>query len=437
MDRWLAAWLQFLTVLPAAASCYFVMKNQLRKSPAATALQCCAVLIPYTLAAAWLMTYLHLENPEAVLIPSLVPLFLLYCRTLRCDISKSLAVFTGVFAMQTFPAQFARSFDAVLNPQVTVATLSAPAALFGLGLSVLLAAAFAWPELRWFCRTVDELNLPKVWYAAALMSALFLTANVLSVPRFYSTLRVARLPYLYPVLEGFAFVVLTSFYLVFFYGTTIILENARLREENRLLEMQGRQYRLLQEYMQRTSRLRHDFRHSVRILATLAENGNLASLRAHLAQYAAIFDNQTPANYCANPALNALFSYYHAQAAAAGIETDWQIEIPDQPTVSEVDLAALFGNLVENAIEGCQSVPEGSRYFSLTSEFRHGTHLYIVSTNSFDGNVCVQETGFASTKQNGSGIGLASVDAIARKYDGSCRAESHGREFCVDVLLRV
>lgn len=437
MGRWLAAWLQFLMVMPSAVSCYLPMRNQLRGSPAATVRLCAAVLLPYSLLAAWLMVLLHLDSPEAVLIPSLVPLFFLYQRTLRCDVSKSLAVFVGVFAMQTFPAQFARSLDSLLNPQIVVATLSVPAASFQLGLSVLLAAAFAWPELRWFRRMVDELNLPRVWYATTGISALFLAGNLLAVPRFYSTLRVARLPYLFPALEGFALVVLSVIYLLFSYGTSIILENTRLREENRLLELQGRQYRLVQKYVQRTSRLRHDFRHTVRLLATLAESGDLSGLRAHLAQYVSRLADDLPRSYCANPALNALFAYYHAEAAAADIETDWQIELPDSLPLSEVDLAALFGNLMENAIHGCRTVAAADRYFSLISEVRHGMQLYIVSTNSFDGATVEQESGFASTKQCGSGIGLASIDAIARKYNGFMRAQADGPEFCVDVQLRI
>lgn len=436
MDRWLAAWLQLLLVIPAAVSGYLVMKNQLRFSAGRTALQAAAVLVPCSLLGAWLSTALDLRNSGVVLLASLPLLFLLYCRTLRCGTAKCLAVFTGVAAMQTFPMQFARFYDAMLHPQMVEATLTAGAAAFQLGLSAALAAAFAWPEVHWLHRMVDRLNVDRVWYAATGISGLFFAANLLTVPRFYATVRVARIPFLFPVLEGAAFAVLAGIYLLFFYTTTLTLDNERLRQENRLLALQSRQYRILKAHLGRTARLRHDFRHSLRLLATLAERGDLEGLRSHLAQYALSLAEDPP-SYCKNPALDALFAYYHAAADAAGIEADWQIDLPDPLPAGELDLAALFGNLMENAIEGCEGVGPGERYFSLTAEMQHGARLYIVSTNSFDGKVLMGEDGFDSTKHEGSGVGLASVDAIARKYGGFARAGGSGGEFCVDVLLRV
>ena len=56
-----------------------------------------------------------------------------------------------------------------------------------------------------------------------------------------------------------------------------------------------------------------------------------------------------------------------------------------------VHLASLFGNLLENGISGCQTLRLGKRRFSLTTELRQGNSLYIVSTNSFDGQ-CAKGT---------------------------------------------
>lgn len=61
--------------------------------------------------------------------------------------------------------------------------------------------------------------------------------------------------------------ILTAIYVLFYLGTTVILEHAELKERTHLLEMQSRQYRALQEHMRQTTRLRHDFRHSVHLLS--------------------------------------------------------------------------------------------------------------------------------------------------------------------------
>ena len=57
-------------------------------------------------------------------------------------------------------------------------------------------------------------------------------------------------------------------------------------------------------------------------------------------------------------------------------------------------MTGLFGNLMDNAIAGCLTVPEGSRYFCLTAQVRNGRSLNVVSTNSFDGEVLKGKEGY-------------------------------------------
>lgn len=161
------------------------------------------------------------------------------------------------------------------------------------------------------------------------LSSVFLIYNTLAVPLSYSTLHAGRMQWLFPLFEAGAFTVLVVIYVLFYRGTNIILEHVELRERTRSFEMQSRQYRTLQEHIRQTARLRHDFRHSVRLLVTLAEKGDTDSIRAHLAEYEVSLLESVPLNYCANAVLNALFGYYHEMAVSAEIRTDWHIELPD------------------------------------------------------------------------------------------------------------
>ncbi|MCM1144452.1 MAG: ATP-binding protein, partial [Lachnoclostridium sp.] len=116
---------------------------------------------------------------------------------------------------------------------------------------------------------------------------------------------------------------------------------------------------------------------------------------------------------------------------------DWRIELPEPLPVTELDMVSLFGNLMENAIDGCRTRAEGTRYFCLTTEIRHGNSLYIVSTNSFDGKTRKGKDGYHSTKHSGKGTGLISIAATAEKYGGSVQVSDNGSEFYVDVMLKL
>lgn len=436
MERFRLALPQFLILLPGAASCYVAVKNQMKLSPARTAALCMAVLLPYSIAAATLCALFPLDV-NTILPASLVLFFFLYRRTVDLDLSCSLAVFVGVCAIETFPLQFGYAFDAWLHPTSGAANLSPEAALFQFGMSVLLLAAFVYPATHHFQRAVDSPGFSKIWYFTVVLSSIFLILNLLAIPQSYRTLHAGRMLWIFPMFEAGMFATLVTIYVLFYRGVIIILDHAELQERTRLFEMQSHQYLTLKDHMRQTARLRHDFRHSVRLLASLAEKGDIDSIRAHLAEYEISLTKNAPADYCANAALNALFGYYHEMAVLAGIRTDWHIELPEPLPFSELDMAALFGNLMENAIAGCRTVPEETRYFCLTTEIRHGNRLYIVSTNRFDGNVRKGRDGYRSTRHSGTGIGLASMIAAAEKYGGSAKVSNSDTEFYVDVVLKI
>ncbi len=436
MDRWLSALPKFLVLLPSAASCYYTMKNQTKHTLRKIAALCAAVLLPYAFLCSALSSLLRIDV-NIILLPSLILFFFPYRCTVTASLPKCLAVYVGVCAVQTFPAQFAYAFDAFLHPASGAADLSMEAAFFHLGLSCLVAAAFAWPACGFFFRTIDCLDIPKIWYSTILLSSVFLIFNIAAVPLSYRTLHTGRMFFLFLLLEGCLLAVLTAIYVLFYLGTTVILEHAELKEHTHLLEMQSRQYRALQEHMRQTAQLRHDFRHSVRLLSSLAEKGDIGGIQTHLAGFEAILAESAPINYCANAALNALFGHYHEMAVSAGIDTDWHIELPEPLPAAELDMVSLFGNLMENAIDGCRTVQSGRRYFCLTTEIRHGSRLYIVSTNNFDGRVRKGKDGYRSTKHSGNGIGLAAIAAAAEKYGGSAQASDSGAEFFIDVVLKI
>lgn len=436
INRWLSALLQFLTLLPSAASCYYTMKNQMRYTLLKTAMLCTAALLPYAFLSSCLCSLLRIDV-NIVLLPSLILFFFPYRCTVTASLPKCLAVYVGVCAVQSFPVQFAYSLDAFLHPASGAADLSVGAAFFRLGLSCLIAAAFAWPACGLFFRMVDCLDIPKIWYSTILLSSIFLLFNVAAVPQSYRTLHTGRMFFLFLLLQVCMLAILTAIYVLFYMGTTVILEHAQLKEHTHLLEMQSQQYRALQEHMRQTARLRHDFHHSVHLLSSLAKEGDIGSIQAHLAEFESSFARNNPVCYCTNAALNALFGYYHEMAVSAGLNIDWHIELPEPLPVTELDMSSLFGNLMENAIDGCLTIPEGRRYFCLTTEILHGSKLYIVSTNSFDGKVRKGKDGYHSTKHSGNGIGLTAIATVAKKYGGSAQASNSDTEFFVDVTLKI
>ena len=428
--------LQFLILFPASISCYLPIKKQMKYSIKKTALLCTLVIILCSFFGIWFHLISEIDI-NIIFFVFVIIFFFLYRRTVKIDFPRALSIYIGVCAMETFPAQFAYSFDASLHPLSGAANFSVEAALFQLVLSCLLVIAFTFPACHQFAWIIEHMDFPKIWYTTIVLSSVFLIFNIICVPKSYSTLYTGRIFFLFLTLEVCALALLTAIYVFFYQSSMVLLKHIHLKERSQLLEIQAHEYQILQEHIKQTKRLRHDFRHSVHLLATLAKKGDLDSIQTYLEEYENRLAENIVINYCSNSALNALFSYYHEMAVSNAVVVNWKIELPNPLTVSELDMANLFGNLIENAIAGCLSNPEGKRSFSLTTKICYGNTLYIVSTNSFNGKINKSEKKYYSTKHSGKGIGIASIMAVAEKYNGSVQVSNSTNEFFVDVVIKI
>ena len=70
--------------------------------------------------------------------------------------------------------------------------------------------------------------------------------------------------------------------------------------------------------------------------------------------------------------------------------------------------------------------------------FPHGLkYMYIMMVNSFNGIVKKKNGHFLSTTENGSGIGLLSIQTTAERYHGSTLFHANRTEFVSNVMLRL
>lgn len=436
MDKfiWLSVFAQFIIIFPSAISCYFPVKNQMKYTIKKTAIICIAVLVPYSLIGASVCAVLKI-NANYIIMPSLIVFFFLYYLTIKTNILKALAVYVGVCAVQSFSLHFSYAF--LQNPGYTEKIIPLQYSVLQAVISCLIVIIAFYPSCHYSAGMIDSLESPKIWNYTLIPSSISMFFNLVILPYFYSYINTEKLPVLVPLLEGCILMLLVSIYLLFYQGATIMLGHYELRERSQLLEMQSHQYHTLKEHMMQTSRLRHDFRHSVHLLSSLANEGDIESIKKHLAAYESELLKHMPANYCADDTLNALFGYYHEMAVLASIKTDWKTRITKPLSIPGTDIAALFGNILENAIEGCKTLPEGQRYFKLSVEIKQENSLYIVSTNSFNGYVKKTKDRYNSTRHSGRGTGLASINAVAEKYSGYSQIYNSDKEFFVDVMIQI
>lgn len=197
----------------------------------------------------------------------------------------------------------------------------------------------------------------------------------------------------------------------------------------------------LEERMRSARHANHNLRQYVTALEGYAERGDLEGFRGYVSRLHRELPAESTLAYCGNPAVNAVMLYYCDRVRALGVEPDVAMRVPSRLAFSDVELTALFGNLMENAVEALEAaVADGSSPALLTlrvrATYEAGMPLVVTVDNSSPHSpVYKKDGGLVSTKREGEATGTESVRAIARRHGGDARFEWEAGVFRASVVL--
>lgn len=135
-------------------------------------------------------------------------------------------------------------------------------------------------------------------------------------------------------------------------------------EEQKILEIQAKEYSQLSQHVQETREIRHDFRHQITVISGLLNQGNYEELKEYLSQYESSISLQTKI-YCRQPAVNAILSHYDLLCAQDKIKTKFAVDFPTLSPISSVDFCIVLGNLLENAYLECKTLQKYEKFIHL------------------------------------------------------------------------
>lgn len=175
----------------------------------------------------------------------------------------------------------------------------------------------------------------------------------------------------------------------------------------------------LRRSLDETHALRHEMRHHIEALKALCKEGDLQRIGNYVESIGGEIVN-TPSRYTNNPLINALVSSCAAQARELGANLKAVIRVPEQIGIEDTDLAVLLSNMIDNALEALEAVPDGkNRRLRLKVEVFENAGLFVGCANSFAGELRRGGHGeLLSTKaEEGHGFGLKAMSRVAEKYN--------------------
>ena len=126
-----------------------------------------------------------------------------------------------------------------------------------------------------------------------------------------------------------------------------------------------------------------------------------------------LFRRSTVKQYSVNRTINGILSVYAGKAEENGIDFSVRCNAARELGVREIDLIAFLGNLLENALHGCQE--SGKENKSIEIHIRLQNKRLIILCN----NTCSDDLELADGLPAKKSIGISSILSVCRKYDGN------------------
>lgn len=207
----------------------------------------------------------------------------------------------------------------------------------------------------------------------------------------------------------------------------------RLQQQERLAALREQYYQNLRREQNQVRTLRHDLRNHLAALQGLLEDSQSAKALDYVNQLEASPAFAGSRQLCEHEAANAVLAAKLEEMERLGLLPDVQIALPEQLSISDVDLCALLGNALDNAMEA--AVKARDKQISLRCRVEKGVLMLKVS-NALTGE---EKDDLRSTKADRArhGFGLPGMREIAGRYGGSLEAGPRDGRFELLACLPV
>ena len=435
MTEFLRPVTELLILLPGMLLAYLPMKQHLHMRAGRLA----AVVVPLTLLLCLGGGSLcYVFSIKALwmfyLITPLAGLF--YICTLRISLWKSVSVLLAICGTFSCLGHVANALSLIFFPENTAPWLSLNAALLLNLLCWVFAGASWYPATHAARELLEDESIAQTWYVFWILPLLFLVLNLFMIPRYPELLYQGRMMRMYILISLVLLFLLLLFYFMFYLMADTLNRNHRLNQENQFLSMQQKQYDNLRTAIAETREARHDMRHHFDALLSLAGQKEWNKLEKYLSDANDSIPNSN-LNLCENAAVDGIASHYGLLYRKHNIPFSFELDLPLELPVPEIDFCVVLSNLLENALEASLHTNPKKRHIK-TQAYLHSNHIILLTVeNAFDGTIKEKNGAFQSSKRKGEGVGIQSIRRIAEKNGGYSRFLYEDGIFCANIMLRI
>lgn len=111
-----------------------------------------------------------------------------------------------------------------------------------------------------------------------------------------------------------------------------------------------------------------------------------------------------------------------------------KVTVPEQLSISDVDLCVMLGNLLDNAMEACELLEKDKRFIRIYSDIVH-SQFYFSILNSALEDPTFEQKNYISDKRGEHGHGMKRVKLTVDKYEGYLNLKNEPGVFASEIMI--
>ena len=231
-------------------------------------------------------------------------------------------------------------------------------------------------------------------------------------------------------------IIFFAFQIVMVFFVLKIAETHQQKQTNALIELNNKMLQRSLDETEQTFELWrqsvHDYKNHMIVLQQMAEEQRLDEIQTFLQQENDSIQKRLFLIRTGNSVADTIVNLKHSLAEKHRITFLVHGTLPTKLVLTDMDLANILGNLLDNAIEASQK--EQEPYIALT--FRQEKNFLLINICNKCTDMQRQELGKSSKEHpEFHGIGLKSVMRTVKKYDGEMTIEQTELEYIVNIMV--
>lgn len=180
---------------------------------------------------------------------------------------------------------------------------------------------------------------------------------------------------------------------------------------------------------------RHDYHNHIQVLKAHMETAHYEEAEKYLDMLTEDLQSVDTVLKTGNVMVDAILNSKLTMIKEKEIAVDATAIVPQDVSISGVDLSVMIGNMLDNAMEACMQIPQKEDRFIRIYIDIIKKQLYICVTNSTKGRPGKSGLRYISSKEGLHGFGLLRIDSIVSKYHGFINRQDENGVFATEIML--